>query len=69
VDDLDWKADRVGELSRWPLGTNLVEVINNTIKVTKRMATASVTTPALSSRSGPRLPELGDEPKKAPQGA
>jgi transposase len=32
---------------RYPLGTNLIEGINNTIKVIKRMAYASATTTTL----------------------
>jgi transposase len=47
---------------RWPLGTNLVQGINNKIKVSNIWPTASAMTPISSSRSGQHSPESGDEP-------
>ena len=50
----------------WPLGTNLVEGINNKIKVIKRMAYGYRDEPTSSSRSGRRSPDLGEEPNLSP---
>ena len=48
----------------WPLGTNLIERINNKIRSSRGSPMAPETTLTSSSKSGPHSPESGEEPKK-----